>query len=91
MFSAPEPVAPLLAGSNLPNSLAALRFQIHRDLRAQHPEWIKPNGDCPACDFYEARLAELLEAYARTGSDKVAADVHRVLENQTIFNSRSQA
>ena len=91
MFFAPETVAPLVAVSNLPNSLAALRFQIRRDLRSQHPEWIKPNGDCPTCDFYEARLAELLEAYARTRSDEVAADVHRALENQAIFNSRPQA
>jgi hypothetical protein len=29
-------------------------------LLAQHPEWILPNGDCPTCDSYDARLAELL-------------------------------
>src|SRR5438067_742033 len=29
-------------------------------LRAQHPDWILPNGDCPTCDSYDARFAELL-------------------------------
>jgi hypothetical protein len=34
--------------------------QIRNDLRTQHPEWIAPNGQCPTCDSYEARLMELL-------------------------------
>jgi hypothetical protein len=38
-----------------------LREQIHNDLRIQHPEWIKPNGECPMCDAYEARLTELFD------------------------------
>jgi hypothetical protein len=38
-----------------------LRQQMHDDLRVQHPEWVEPNGECPICDFYEARLMELLE------------------------------
>jgi len=29
-------------------------------LLAQHPDWILPNGDCPTCDSYDARFAELL-------------------------------
>jgi hypothetical protein len=37
-----------------------LRQQIHDDLRFQHPEWIELNGRSPMCDFYEARLMELL-------------------------------
>jgi hypothetical protein len=37
-----------------------LQRQIHHDLRIQHPDWIRPNGDCPDCDSYELRLAELL-------------------------------
>jgi len=41
-----------------------LREQIHNDLRLQHPEWIEPSGESPMCDFYEARLLELLGAYA---------------------------
>ena len=39
-----------------------LRQQIHDDLRMQHPEWIGANGDSPMCDFYEARLMELLHS-----------------------------
>jgi DNA-binding helix-hairpin-helix protein with protein kinase domain len=41
-------------------SYAQLQRQIHEALRAEHPEWVKPNGDCPTCDSYQARLAELL-------------------------------
>jgi hypothetical protein len=39
---------------------AALRRQIHDALLVQHPEWIQRNGDCPKCDDYDRRLAELL-------------------------------
>ena len=42
-----------------------LRQQIHDDLRIQHPEWIESGGESPMCDFYEARLTELLGADAR--------------------------
>jgi hypothetical protein len=42
------------------HSYSELQQQIHDDLRAQHPEWVEPNGDCPICDSYEARLTELL-------------------------------
>ncbi len=42
------------------HSYTELQRQIHEDLRIQHPEWVEPNGDCPTCDSYEARLAELL-------------------------------
>jgi hypothetical protein len=44
-----------------------LRQQIHDDLRAQHPEWVEPNGECPTCDYYESRLAEMLDTLPRTG------------------------
>jgi hypothetical protein len=37
-----------------------LQQEIHDALRAQHPEWIEPSGDCPTCESYESRLAELL-------------------------------
>ena len=50
------------------------------DLRIQHPEWVEPNGECPMCDSYEARLIELLDTFTRTGSDESVADIHRVLE-----------
>jgi len=42
------------------HSYTELQRQIHEDLRVQHPEWVKPNGDCPTCDSYELRLAKLL-------------------------------
>ena len=55
-----------------------LRQQIHDDLRIQHPEWILPNGESPVCDSYEARLMELLDAFARTGSNESVAGVATV-------------
>ena len=39
-----------------------LRQQVHDDLRIQHPEWVETNGESPTCDFYEARLMELLHS-----------------------------
>ena len=41
-------------------SYTQLQQQIHEALRVQHPEWVEPNGDCPTCESYESRLAELL-------------------------------
>ncbi|PYJ93292.1 MAG: hypothetical protein DME62_09390 [Verrucomicrobia bacterium] len=41
-------------------SYVQLQQQIHDALRVQHPEWIESNGDCPTCESYESRLAELL-------------------------------
>ena len=41
-------------------SYSKLQQQIHHDLRVQHPEWIEPNGNCPTCESYELRLAQLL-------------------------------
>ena len=38
-----------------------LKQQIHEDLRAQHPEWIEPTGECPECDEHETRLMKLLD------------------------------
>lgn len=28
-------------------------------IRNQHPEWVAPDGTCPACDSYERKLGEL--------------------------------
>jgi hypothetical protein len=42
---------------------ADLQEQLHRDLMAQHPEWIDANGDCPTCDSYDRRLAELITVF----------------------------
>ena len=41
-----------------------LQQQIHDALRVQHPEWVESNGDCPTCESYESRLAELLRLSA---------------------------
>lgn len=57
-----------------------LRRQIHDDLRIQHPEWVQPNGQCPMCDSYEARLMELLDTSTRNRSNESFAAVHRALE-----------
>ena len=57
-----------------------LRQKIHDDLRLQHPEWVQPNGESPMCDFYEARLTELLDSFSRTGSNGSIAAIHRGLE-----------
>jgi hypothetical protein len=47
-----------------------LQQQIHDDLRIQHPEWVKPNGESPACDSYEARLTEMLDTLMARGSNQ---------------------
>src|SRR6266481_1063060 len=46
-----------------------LQQQIHDDLRIQHPEWVKSDGECPTCDSYESRLTEMLGTLTRTGSN----------------------
>jgi len=48
------------------HTLAELQQQIHDDLRRQHPEWVEANGESPMCDFYEARLSQLLETYVHS-------------------------
>jgi hypothetical protein len=50
------------------DSYSELQQQIHKELRVQHPEWIEPNGDCPKCDSYESRLAELLGLNRRSSA-----------------------
>jgi hypothetical protein len=57
-----------------------LQQQIHDDLRIQHPEWVKSNGESPMCDSYESRLTELLDASTRTGSNGSIAPTHCALE-----------
>jgi hypothetical protein len=37
-----------------------LQRQMHDALLKEHPEWLQPNGECPICEAYESRLAELL-------------------------------
>jgi hypothetical protein len=50
------------------HSYPELQRQIHQDLRAQHPEWVQPNGDSPICESYELRLAELLGLSQRSNA-----------------------
>ena len=51
----------------------SLLLQIRNDLRLQHPDWIQPNGQCPMCDSYEARLMKLLAASRRDLPNQPAA------------------
>ena len=50
------------------HSYPELQQQIHEDLRIQHPDWVEPNGECPTCDSYESRLAELLGLAQRSNA-----------------------
>ena len=70
-----------IAVSHEIHTYAELRQQIHDDLRVQHPEWVHPNGECPICDSYEARLMEELDGFRRTGSHESVADIHRALKH----------
>jgi len=51
---------------------ADLQEQLHRDLLAQHPEWIEANGDCPTCDSYDRRLAKLISVFQSATNNSVA-------------------
>jgi hypothetical protein len=59
-----------------------LRQQIHDDLRIQHPEWVQPNGECPTCDSYEARLMELLDTLTRSASSESVAAPHPAFQQR---------
>jgi hypothetical protein len=51
---------------------ADLQEQLHRDLLAQHPEWVDANGNCPTCDSYDRRLAELITVFQSGAHNSVA-------------------
>lgn len=53
---------------------AELQRQIHQDLRVQHPEWVKPNGESQMCDLYERRLAELIAFFQSTKANLTVAE-----------------
>jgi triacylglycerol esterase/lipase EstA (alpha/beta hydrolase family) len=40
---------------------AELQRTIHDALLVQHPEWVERDGNCPTCDDYDRRFAELLD------------------------------
>jgi hypothetical protein len=49
-----------------------LQRQLHKDLLAQHPEWIEADGNCPTCDDYERRLAQLISIFKSQNKTKSA-------------------
>jgi hypothetical protein len=61
-----------VSGSGELGSYVQLQHQIHDALREQHPEWIQPNGDCPTCESYESRFAELLTIFQSNEHKSVA-------------------
>src|ERR1043166_2150431 len=78
------PSAPILnllprpiAMSHPIHTYTELQQQIHEDLRIQHPEWVKPNGESPRCDSYDACLTEMLDTLMRRGSNRSIVP-HRV-------------
>jgi hypothetical protein len=63
-----------------------LKQQIHDDLRTQHPEWVKPDGDCPTCDSYESRLAQLLNRLQIT----LGRDEHEQILGALVLDDHTQ-
>jgi queuine/archaeosine tRNA-ribosyltransferase len=57
-------------------SYAELQRQIRDALREQHPEWIEQDGDCPTCQSYESRFAELLELFESHERKSIASSEH---------------
>jgi hypothetical protein len=81
--SGPAPLLNVLARpiamSHQIHTYTELQQQIHDVLRIQHPEWVKPNGESPACDSYEARLTEMLDTLTAKGPNEPLV-AHRALE-----------
>ena len=59
-----------VSAANEVPGFAQIQRQMHDALRAQHPEWLQPNGDSPTCDCYEARFADVLRSFARPPVNK---------------------
>jgi len=53
-------------------SYVQLQQQIHEALCEEHPEWVEPDGNCPICEAYESRLAELLRLSSESEHRSVA-------------------
>jgi len=51
---------------------AELQEQLHHDLMAQHPEWIDADGNCPTCESYDRRLAELISSFQSVNRKSMA-------------------
>jgi hypothetical protein len=79
------PLAPInllpspIAMSHPIHTYTELQQQIHDDLRIQHPEWVKPNGESPKCDSYDACLTEMVGTLTRSGSNRPILPSHRAL------------
>ena len=58
-----------------------LKRQLHKDLLAQHPEWIDADGNCPIGDDYERRLARLISIFKSKKLSGQKDDPKRNLEN----------
>jgi hypothetical protein len=77
-----EPSTESMTMAHKVHTYADLLHQIRNDLRIQHPEWIRPNGECPMCDSYEARLTELLVASLPCESNNNIAPLDRELSQR---------
>jgi hypothetical protein len=73
------------------HSYTELQQQIHDELRVQHPEWIEPNGDCPTCDSYESRLAELLGLTQRSNAVKIGKPAPEMSHAASLLKYRARA
>ena len=57
-------------------SYTELQRQIRDALREQHPKWIEQDGDCPTCESYESRFAELLELFESHERKSIGSSEH---------------
>ena len=69
-----------IAMSHQIHTYTELQQQIHEDLRMQHPEWVKPNGESPMCDSYDACLTEMVDTLTRRGSNRPIVPPHSALQ-----------
>jgi len=65
-------------------SYAELQEQLHRDLLTQHPEWIDSDGNCPRCDEYDRRLAELIAIFQSANEQPVNKTAKKATMNAAI-------
>jgi hypothetical protein len=75
-----------IAMSDRIHTYTELQQQIHDDLRTQHPEWVKPNGESARCDSYVACLTEMLDTLTRGGSNRPIVLPLRALEPAVTAN-----
>ena len=65
-------------------SYAELRQLVQVSLRIQHPEWVNSDGNSPICDFYDARLAELLGLLPSREGEAELASVEKAKKQGTV-------